>query len=285
MEKRRLGRTGHLSTVVILGGAAFGKVSQPEADEGMRLALEHGVNHIDVAPTYGDAELRLAPWVERMRDRFFLGCKTGKRDRRGAEEELRHSLERLRTDSLDLYQLHSVTSLDELDAALGPAGALEAFLDAREQGLTRYIGITSHGTQAPVVLQEALHRFDFDTVLFPLNFVQYHDDEYRHNTESLLALTTERDVGVMCIKSIAKQPWGDRAHTYHTWYDPFDDQESVDRAVRFVLSQPVTGIPHAADLRLMPKVLDAAQRFTPMSREEREALIAEGESYRSIFED
>ena len=281
MEKRRLGRTGHLSTVVILGGAALRPASQAEADEGVRLALQYGVNHIDVAPTYGDAELRLGPWLERMRDRFFLGCKTGKRDRKGAEEELRRSLERLRTDSLDLYQLHGVMAQDELDVALGPGGAIEAFLDAREKGLTRYIGITSHGPTIPL---EALRRFDFDTIMFPLNFVLYHDEEYRRNTEALLALAAERDVGVMCIKSIAKQPWGGRERTYHTWYDPFDEQESVDRAVRFVLSQPVTGIPHAADLRLMPKVLEAAQRFTPMSPEEQEALIAEGENYRSIFE-
>ena len=281
MEKRRLGRTGHLSTVVILGGAAFGKVTQPEADEGMRLALQYGVNHIDIAPTYGEAELRLGPWLERMRDRFFLGCKTGKRDRKGAEEELRRSLERLRTDSLDLYQLHGVMAQDELDVALGPGGAIEAFLDAREKGLVCHLGITSHGPAVPL---EALRRFDFDTVMFPLNFVLYRDEEYRRTTQALLNLAAERDVGVMCIKSIAKQPWGEREHAYQTWYEPFDDQESIDRAVRFVLSQPVTGIPHAGDLRLVPKVLDAAHRFTPMSREEQEALIAEGKNYRSIFD-
>ncbi len=280
MEKRRLGRTGHMSSVVILGGAAFSSVSQSEADEGMRLALQHGVNHIDVAPTYGEAELRLGPWVEKMRDGLFLGCKTGKRDRQGAAEELQRSLERLRTESFDLYQVHGVESRDDLDAALGPGGAIEAILEARERGLTRYIGITGHSA---AILLEALRRFDFDTIMFPLNFVLYADEEYRANTEALLALATERDVGVMIIKSIAKRPWGDREHRYHTWYEPFDDQDSIDRAVWFVLSQLITGIPHVSDLRLMPKVIDAAERFKPMSEQERTALLSPASEYKSIF--
>ena len=280
MEQRRLGRTGHMSSVVILGGATFSRLSQSESDEGIDLALQHGVNHFDVAPTYGEAELRLGPWVEKMRGGLFLACKTGKRDRQGAAEELQRSLERLRTESFDLYQLHGVTSLEDLDAALGPGGAIEALLDARESGLTQHIGITGH---SPATMLEALRRFDFDTIMFPLNFVLYADEEYRADTKALLALAAERDVGVMCIKSIARRPWGDREHTYRCWYEPFDDQETIDRAVRFVLSQPITGIPHASDLRLMRKVIDAAERFKPMSEQEQAALLSEGSEYSSIF--
>ena len=170
--------------------------------------------------------------------------------------------------------------MEDLDAALGQGGAIEALLDAREKSLTRYIGITGH--RAAIML-EALRRFDFDTIMFPLNFVLYADEEYRANTKTLLALATERGVGVMCIKSIAKQPWGDRKRTYRCWYEPFDDQETIDRAVRNVLSQPITGIPHTSDPHLMPKVLDAAECFKPMSEQEREALVSEGAGFRSIF--
>ena len=275
-----MGRTGHMSSVVILGGAAFSALSQLESDEGIGLALQHGVNHIDVAPSYGEAELRLGPWVEKMRDGLFLGCKTVVRDRKGAAEELQRSLERLRTESLDLYQLHRVTSRDDLEAALGPGGAIEAIVEARERGLTRFIGITGH---SPAIMLEALDRFDFDTILFPLNFVLYADEEYRANTTALLALAAERDVGVMCLKSIAKRPWGDKERTYSCWYEPFDDQLSIDRAVRFVLSQPITGIPHASDVRLMRKVIAAAESFKPMSEQRQAALISEGSGYKSIF--
>jgi len=280
MEKRRLGRTGYMSSVVILGGATFSSLSQAEADEGIEMALEHGVNHFDVAPTYGEAELRLGPWVEKMRDKLFLGCKTGKRDRQGAAGELQRSLERLRAESSDLYQLHGMTTRDDLDAAVGPGGAIEALLDAREKGLTRHIGITGHSA---AILLEALRRFDFDTIMFPLNLVLYADEEYRANTKALLAMAAERNAGVMCIKSIAKRSWGAREHSYRTWYEPFDDQGSIDHAVWFVLSQPVTGIPHASDLRLMRRVICAAGRCKPMSEREQAALVPEASEYESIF--
>jgi predicted aldo/keto reductase-like oxidoreductase len=237
-----------------------------------------------VAPSYGDAELRLGPWLEKLRDKLFVGCKTGERNRDEAYQEMRRSLERLRVDALDLYQLHAVTSLEELDAVTASGGALEALVQAQEEGLTRYLGITSHGMQAPVVLQEALARFDFDTILFPINFVLYGDTEYRRNTEELLATCSDRDVGTMIIKSIARRPWGDGKRIYTCWYEPFDEQEMIDRAVWFVLSQPITGLPHVGDLSLMPRVLDAAERFVPLGSEELEAIIAEAPKYELIFE-
>ncbi|MGB6421299.1 MAG: aldo/keto reductase, partial [Anaerolineales bacterium] len=178
MEKRRLGRTGHLSTVAIFGAAAFWDVDQSEADQIMELVISHGINHIDVAPSYGLAEVRLCPWLSRERDRFFVGCKTMERSKEGASMEMRQSLDRLNIDHFDLYQIHAVTNLEELDAVTRPGGALEAIIEAREAGLTRSIGITGHGVDAPALFLEAIRRFDFDTVLFPLNFIQYGDSTF-----------------------------------------------------------------------------------------------------------
>lgn len=284
MEKRRFGRTGHMSTVVIFGAFAVGQVGQREADATMELLMAHGVNHIDVAPSYYDAELRLGPWMEKYRDRFFVGCKTQLRSRDEAWDELQQSLGRLRMDAFDLYQLHAVTSMEELDLCTAPSGSLQAILDARDQGLTRYIGITSHGLQAPAVQLEALRRFDFDSLLFPVNFKLWADDDYRKDLQTLLELAADRDVGTMVIKAWAKQPWGEREHEYHTWYEPFDDSDMVAKALRFALSQPVTGAISAGDSRLLPAILAAAEAFEPMDAEEQSALLAKAPEYDIIFD-
>ncbi|MGB7115060.1 MAG: aldo/keto reductase, partial [Anaerolineales bacterium] len=218
MEKRRLGRTGHLSTVAIFGAAAFWDVDQSETDQIMELVISHGINHIDVAPSYGQAEVRLCPWLSRERDRFFVGCKTMERSKEGASMEMRRSLDRLHIDHFDLYQIHAVTNLEELDAVTRPGGALEAIIEAREAGLTRSIGITGHGVDAPALFLEAIRRFDFDTVLFPLNFIQYGDSTFRSNAEELIQLCREENVGTMVIKSITRGPWGKKKKTYNTWY-------------------------------------------------------------------
>jgi predicted aldo/keto reductase-like oxidoreductase len=283
MEKRRFGRTGHMSTIVIFGSFAVGQIPQKEADAVMELLLEHGVNHIDVAPSYHDAELRLGPWLERHRDRFFLGCKTQLRERDEAREELHRSLERLRVDSFDLYQLHAVTTMEELEQCFAPGGSLEAIVEAREQGLTRYIGITSHGMLAPRVEIAALERFDFDSLLFPLNFKMWADEAYQREATTLLQMAAERDVGTMVIKSLTRGPWGDKKPRYHTWYEPFDDAESVERALRFALSQPVTGAISAGDARLLPMILDAVERFQPMDEAEQEELLATADEYEPLF--
>jgi aryl-alcohol dehydrogenase-like predicted oxidoreductase len=282
MQKRRLGRTEHESTVVIFGGAALASVSQKEADQAMALALRHGVNHIDVAPSYGEAELRLGPWMERHHQDLFLACKTEKRTKEEAAEALRRSLERLRVDHFDLYQLHGVTELDELEVALGPGGAMEAILEGREEGLLQFIGITGH---CPATQAEALKRFDFDTVMFPLNFVLRAHRNERNDWEELLKLAKEKDVGVMAIKAITKGPWPTEAHAYQTWYEPFDDQEAIDRALWFALSQDVTAAVSAADVRLIPKVVDAAERFRPLRQEEQAQLVTTGFQLRPLFSD
>lgn len=283
MEKRRLGRTGHMSTVVTFGAAGIGRVEQDVADRAVQVSLEHGVNHFDVAPSYGDAELRLQPWMPRIRDQIFLGCKTTQRTKEGAKAELHRSLERLGVDRFDLYQLHSVGKRDVLDECTAPGGALEALIEAREEGLVRWLGITGHTHDAPSTHSEALRRFDFDTVMFPLNFVLWAIPEFRRDAEALLAECGRRDVGVHILKTVAKDPWGDREKTHTTWYEPFTDQETIDRAVQFVLSQPVATLCSAGDVTVLPKVLDAADRFRPLDRAGEEELLATAGQYHSPF--
>lgn len=283
METRRFGRSGHLSTLAIFGAAAFYQVEQAVADQAMQTVIEYGVNHIDVAPSYGVAEERLAPWMAKERQRFFLGCKTTERTREGASAELGRSLKRLGVEYFDLYQIHAVTSLDELDQVTRPGGALEAILAARQAGLTRYIGITGHGVQSPQVFLEALRRFDFDSVLFPVNFIQYANPVYRQAAEELLRQCRLKDVGVMAIKSIAQRPWGEQPKNRATWYQPFSDPQAIQSAVNFVLSQDVSGVCTAGDVGLLPLVLQACQDYTPMSRAEQQNLIRSAAACEPLF--
>jgi predicted aldo/keto reductase-like oxidoreductase len=283
MLTRRFGRTGHMSTIVVFGAFAVGLLSQKEADAVMDLVLAHGVNHIDVAPSYADAELRLGPWLQKHRERFFLGCKTQLRDKKEARAELHRSLERLRVDRFDLFQLHAVATMEDLEACFAPGGSLEAIVEARDEGLTDYLGITSHGLQAPAVLIEALNRFDFDSLLFTLNFQMWADEAYRRDTSTLIQMADERDIGTMVIKTWARGPWGGKEPRYHTWYEPFDDTEMIEKTLRFNLSQPVTAAISAGDARLLPMILDAAERFQPMDDAEQAALLATAGQYQSIF--
>jgi aryl-alcohol dehydrogenase-like predicted oxidoreductase len=283
MNQRRLGRTGHMSSVVTFGAAGIGRVQQDVADRAIAAALALGVNHIDVAPSYGDAELRLKPWIPKIRKDVFLGCKTRERTRDAAKAELHRSLERLGTDRLDLYQLHSVGKLGDLDACTARGGALEALVEAREEGLVRWLGITGHTHDAPRTHLEALRRFDFDTVMFPLNFVLWAIPEYRQSAETLLTACADRDVGVHIIKTVAKDPWGGREKTHTTWYEPFTEEAIIERAVAFVLSRPVTTLCSAGDVTVLPKVLAAAERFRPLNPAEEEELAATAAQYHSPF--
>ncbi len=283
METRPFGPTGHNSTVAIFGAVALGGATQEQADATMEQVIAAGVNHIDVAPSYGIAEERLGPWMVRARDRFFLGCKTMERDRAGAAAELRRSLERLKTEAFDLYQIHAITTFEELDLATRSGGALDAILEARQAGLTRFVGITGHGVDTPAIFIEALRRFEFDSVLFPLNFVQYADPDYRRNTEALLELCQEKQVGCMTIKSIASSPWGDQPHSHRTWYRPMTSPNEIQAAVNFVLSQPITGLCTVGDPEVLPLVLDACENYTRLSNKQQEAIIATVGDYEPIF--
>ena len=283
MEQRRLGRTGHMSTVVTFGTAGIGKVDQQTADLAIQLVLDRGVNHFDVAPRYGEAEVRLQPWMSCIRDRIFLGCKTAQRTRDAAAADLHRSLGRLGTDRLDLYQLHAVGKLHELDECTAKGGALETLIEARASGIARWLGITGHTHDAPRTHLEALRRFDFDTVMFPLNFVLWSNSQYRRDVEALLDHCRRKDVGVHIIKTVAKDPWGDRSKTHTTWYEPFTDQPTIDRAVAFVLSQPITTLTSVGDVTVLPKVLSAAERFRPLDAAGQEALVATADRYHSPF--
>ena len=283
MDKRRFGRTGHLSTIAIFGAAGLGRVTQAEADTAIELALAHGVNHIDIAPSYGEAELRMGPWMPRIRKNMFVGCKTQKRAKHEAWDELRGSLKRLQMEQFDLYQLHAVTTFEELDKCTMKGGALETLIEAKEKGLTKYLGITGHGVDSPAIYREALRRFDFDTILFPINFVQYANPYFRENAEALLAECAKRDVGTMIIKTITRAPWGERERTAATWYEPFTDMPMIQQAINFALSQPITGICTAGDVHVLPKVLDACENFAPMTHAEQELLIARAGEFEPLF--
>lgn len=283
METRRFGRTGHMSTVAIFGAAAFWEISQTDADKVMEAVIEAGINHIDVAPSYGQAEIRVGPWMPRERGRFFLGCKTMERTKEGAWREMQESFKRLQTESFDLYQCHAITTMEELDMITMRGGALEAFVEARRAGLTKFIGITGHGVNAPQIYLEALRRFDFDSVLFPLNFVQMANPEYRKHAEELIATCKAKDVGTMVIKTITKGPWGERHHTATTWYEPFDQSAEIQQAVNFALSHEVTGVCTAGDTRVLPLVIEACQNFSRLSENEIEGMIKSGKQFEPLF--
>lgn len=283
METRRFGRTGHMSTIAIFGAAAFWQISQEEADKVIEQVIEAGINHIDVAPSYGQAEERVGPWMPRERGRFFLGCKTMERTKEGAWNEMQQSLKRLQTENFDLYQCHAITTMEELDAVTKKGGALEAFEQARREGLTKFIGITGHGVDAPKIYLEALRRFDFDSILFPLNFVQMAIPEYRKNTEELIATCKTKDVGTMVIKTITKNPWGEKPHTATTWYEPFEQSDEIQRAVNFAMSYDVTGLCTAGDTRILPLVLKACENFTRLNNAELEEMIKSGKEHEPLF--
>lgn len=283
METRRFGRTGHMSTIAIFGAAAFWEISQQDADKVMEQVIDAGVNHIDVAPSYGQAEERIGPWMPRERGRFFVGCKTMERTKDGAWNELQRSLKRLQTETFDLYQSHAITTMEELDAITMKGGALEAFVEARQRGLIQFIGITGHGADAPQIYLEALRRFDFDSVLFPLNFVQMANPEFRKHTEELIATCKAKDVGTMIIKAITKGPWGERPHTATTWYEPFDKMDDIQRALNFALSYDVTGFCTAGDTKLLPMVLEACENFNRLGNAELEEMIRSGKEYEPLF--
>lgn len=283
MLKRRFGRSGHMSTLAIFGAAAFYEISREDADHVMEQVIAAGINHIDIAPSYGQAEERVGPWMKRERERFFLGCKTQQRTKEGAWDELRQSLKRLQTKTFDLYQAHAITKMEELDAITRKGGALEAFEEARREGLIQYIGITGHGADAPNIYLEALRRFDFDSVLFPLNFVQMANPEYHRHAKELISVCRAKDVGTMVIKTITKAPWGERQHTATTWYEPFEDMEMIQRAVNFALSYEVTGLCTAGDVRILPLVIQACENFRELTHEQMEEMIESGKQYDPLF--
>jgi aryl-alcohol dehydrogenase-like predicted oxidoreductase len=281
MERRRLGRTGHESTIAILGGAAFARCTPAEAEEAFAEAIARGVNHLDIAPSYGVAERNLGPLVPTVRDRLFVACKTHRRSVDGARAQLEASLELLGLDHFDLYQLHGVTSLEVLDER---GGAAEAILAARDEGLTRFVGVTGHDLGAPAAHLEALRRYDLDTVMFPVYPTVWADPVYRADAEALLGECTARDAGVMAIKAVARRPWGDQAPFADSWYEPWAEPATVARGVGFALSTPgVHAFCTPGDLTVLRLALDAATSFTTLDTAGRDAAMAATASDEVIF--
>ena len=274
IARAEFGRTGHHSTRVVFGAASLSRVTQRVADETLDVLLRHGVNHIDTAASYGDSELRIAPWLKREPGRFFLATKTDRRDEKGAREELQRSLDRLGVDHVDLWQLHSLADPIDWDQALSPGGALDAALLAREEGLIRWIGVTGHGTQIAATIRRSLDRFDFDSVLLPYNYVTMRNPYYRENFEAVLHTCQERNVAVQTIKSIAVRPWMESEHTRSTWYQPLESPDDIDLAVWWAMGRQGIFLNSVGDVDLLPLVLDAAARFKrPPADEQLEAML------------
>jgi aryl-alcohol dehydrogenase-like predicted oxidoreductase len=269
IEQRPFGRTGHMSSAVIFGAAALGRVDQATADRVLDLLLEHGVNHIDTAPSYGESELRIGPWMDRHRGDFFLATKTRERDYAKAKAEIQRSLERLRTDRIDLLQLHSLSHPDEWQQALSPGGALDAAREAREAGLIRFIGVTGHGWTIAAMHRRALERFDFDSVLMPWNWHCAHHETYAADFEATVALCEQRRVAVQTIKALARGPWAAGAVRNHTtWYQPLENPDDIRLAVHWVLARPGIFLNSVGDVELLPHVLKAAAEIGDGAREE-----------------
>ena len=274
LPTQSFGRTGHQSTRVIFGAAALGSMRQDSADNTLELLQSHGVNHIDTARGYGDSELRLAPWLAGNRDKVFLATKTGERDGSAARAQLEDSLDRMGVDNVDLIQLHNLVEPDEWEIAFAPGGVVEALAKARDEGLCRFIGVTGHGLRIPSMHLRSLNAFDFDSVLFPYNFVLLERPDYRADVEALIELCVERNVAMQTIKSIARGRWSGSREGKFSWYEPLRDEEAIGRAVRYVLGNDRLFVNSSSDASLLPAILAAAEGdLTPPTADELRADI------------
>ena len=276
IAKKAFGRTGHQSTRLLFGAAALGDVTQDQADQTMQLLMEHGINHIDTAASYGESELRLGPWMEKHRQNFFLATKTGERSYDGAKAQFERSLRRLRVSEVDLIQLHYLVGEEEWEVAMGPNGALKYLQEAREQGLVKYIGVTGHDVAIAGMHQKSLRHFDFDSVLLPYNYLMMQNETYRVGFEEVVRLCKQTNCAVQTIKSITRRPYPNQQRSHSTWYQPLTDQPSIDKAVHWVLGNEDVFLNTVGDIALLPKVLDAAQRFTKGTADTvMQAMVAE----------
>ncbi len=283
IRKQPFGQTGHMSTATIFGGAAIGRVTQEEADQTRDQLLKYGVNHIDTAASYGDSELRIGPWMERHRKDFFLATKTGRRTYKEAKDEIHKSLERLQVAHVDLLQLHNLTHPDDWDIAMAEGGALEAAVEAKDQGLTRFIGVTGHGLLAAAMHIRSLEQYEFDSVLLPWNYVLTKSERYRQEFKKLLQICKDRGVAFQTIKSITRGPWAEKERTRNTWYEPLEEQEDIDKAVSWILGEGYIFLNTCSDIHLLPRVLDAASRFEGKPSDAEMELMVEERRMSRLF--
>ena len=284
IEKLPFGNTGHLSTRAIFGSFSLSQVDQDAADEVLETLLEYGINHIDTAPAYGDAELRVGPWMRQHRDRFFLATKTDQRTYPDAREQFYRSLDRLQVDRVDLLQLHNLTDVVNREIVMRPAGALEFLVEAREQGLARFIGITGHGSLAPKMHRQSLARCDFDTVLLPCNYLLMQNPKYRADFEDLISHCRVHKVAVQTIKSVARGLWGDKPRSRNTWYEPLNDEDSVNKAVHWVMGQTGVFLITTGDIRVLPKFLAAVAGFQKAPADDEMADMVSRQGMQPLFD-
>ena len=284
IEKQPFGRTGHMSTRAIFGSACLRQATQAEADSVLELLLKYGINHIDTAPLYGDAELRLGPWMKHHRDQFFLATKIDKRTYEEAREQFHRSLERLQVDRVDLLQLHNLTDVVNREVIMGPEGVLEFLVEVRDKGFTRFIGITGHGIQAAKMHLETLSRFDFDAVLLPCNYLLMQNPFYSTGFNKLISYCRERNIAVQTIKSIARGFWGTKDRTHVTWYEPLIDEEAITKCVHWVLGRSGIFLITVGDMQELPKVLAAVVRYKSPPPDDEMTALAEKHGMAPIFD-
>jgi len=283
IEKMPFGKTGHHSSRAIFGSVSIGRVSQSEADRALDLLWEFGVNHIDTAPKYGEAESRLGPWMKNYRDQFFLATKTNERSYQGAKDQFQRSLERLQVDSVDLLQFHNLTDVVDREIIFGSGGAIEFFIEAKDKGLTKYIGITGHGLDAPRFHRQTLERFAFDTVLLPCNYLLMQEPSYANEFQNLLSYCKKRQIAVQAIKSIARGYWGNKKRNRRTWYEPLTNEDAITKSVHWVLGIPGIFLNTVGDLQELPKVLRAADRYEERPPDEEMNRLVEEMNMQTLF--
>lgn len=281
MKTRRLGKTDYSTSIVTFGSFALLKASEKEAEDTIGMVLERGINHFDVSPMYGRAEEHIGAWIKRNGKDFHLGCKTHERTKEKAWESINRSLEKLNLDTFDLFQFHGVDTIEALDALFGENGAIEAVLKAMDQGMILHTGITGH---IPPVQNEALSRFDFDTVMFPLNRIHAAKRREWNDYGPLLETAKKKEAGVFVIKSIAKGNWNNPAppHKYNTWYEPFDNASDIEKSLWYALNQDITSAVSSGDMTLLPKIIDAAEKYNPLSEKEEEEILRESGWYEPL---
>ncbi|HEC39325.1 hypothetical protein LCGC14_0587420 [marine sediment metagenome] len=281
---QKFGNTGHLSTRIIFGAAALSNVTQAEADNTLDVLLKYGINHIDTAAGYGESELRIGPWMEKHRNKFFIATKVFRRSYQDAFNQIKSSLERLRVSSIDLIQFHNLTDPNSWEKVMGAEGALKAAVEAREQGMVKYIGVTGHGYTVAEMHQRSLAQFEFDSVLLPYNYIMMQNQKYASDFRKLLELCHSRNVAVQTIKSLARRPWGNKKRTRTTWYEPFEDQSDIDRVVHWVLNREGIFLNTSGDIHLLPKILDAATRFEKGTPDEEMQKVVRPLGMKPIFD-
>ena len=284
IDKIPFGKTGHNSSRTIFGSVSLSEVSQQEADRVLDLLFEFGVNHIDTAPTYGEAELRLGPWMKRYRDQFFLATKTDEQTYLDAKEQFYRSLDRLQVESVDLIQFHNLIDVVDRETIFGPGGALEFMIEAKTQGLTRYIGITGHGLDTPRFHLQTLERFEFDSVLLPCNYLLMQNPNYAAGFQKLLSYCHRHQIAVQTIKAIARGYWGNNKRSHRTWYEPLTDEEAIAANVHWVLGIPGIFLNTVGELQELPKVLKAASNYKQRPSEKHMSFVVEKMKMKTLFD-